>query len=146
MIASHPAPLSFFLDANVLISAAWKPNAEVAAIWQLEGVRLITSIYVMAEVQRNLPQLSQIERLRGFMTSVETLQFPTLAETMPEIPELALLPVKDRHVLAAAIYSHADYLITGDKKHFSQWFGKTLHGVKIEPPTNLLQHFQLRRL
>jgi predicted nucleic acid-binding protein len=136
--------VTFFLDANVLISAAWKANAEVAAIWQLEGVKLLTSIYVMAEVQRNLPQVSQIERLRGFMTSAEVLLFPELSKTQPEIPELLLLPVKDRHVLAAAIHAKADYLITGDKKHFSQWFGKTIGGVRIEPPTDLLRFFRLR--
>jgi predicted nucleic acid-binding protein len=144
-MSSHPAPVIFFLDANVLISAAWKPNAEVATIWQFEGVRLITSIHVMAEVQRNLPQLSQIERLRGLMTFVDLLHLPELVESPREISELMLLPQKDRHVLAAAIHVHADYLITGDKKHFSQWFGKTLHGVKIEPPTDLLRHFHLRR-
>jgi uncharacterized protein len=142
---AQSASVTFFLDANVLISAAWKANAEVAAIWQLEGVRLLTSIYVMAVVQRNLPQLSQIERLRGLMTSVKVLLFPELPETQPVIPELLLLPVKDRHVLAAAIHAHVDYLITGDKKHFSQWFEKTIGGVRIEPPTDLLKSFHLRR-
>ena len=144
MTGTQSVSVTFFLDANVLISAAWKANAEVAAIWQLEGVKLLTSIYVMAEVQRNLPQVSQIERLRGFMTSAEVLLFPELSKTQPEIPELLLLPVKDRHVLAAAIHAQTDYLITGDKKHFSQWFGKTIGGVRIEPPTDLLRFFHLR--
>ena len=139
------APVTFFLDANILISAAWKPNAEVAEIWQLEGVRLVTSIYVMAEVQRNLPKISQIERLRSLMTSVQVLPLPGLLQNLPELPELLLLPVKDRHVLAAAIQAHADYLITGDKKHFNQWFRQTICGVRIEPPTDLLSLFHLRR-
>jgi len=137
------AAVAFFLDANVLISAAWKPNAEVAGIWKFEGVRIVTSIYVMAEVQRNLPHVSQIERLRGFMTSVEVL--PEFSGTPPEIPELLLLPAKDRHVLTAAVQAKSDYLITGDKRHFSQWFGKTIAGVRIEPPTDLLRRFNLRQ-
>jgi predicted nucleic acid-binding protein len=139
---SQPVQVIFFLDANVLISAAWKANAEVAGIWQLQGVRLVTSIYVMAEVQRNLPEISQIERLRRLMTSVEILLFPDLHEEVSEA--LLQLPQKDRPVLFAAIQARANFLITGDKKHFSQWFGMTIDGVRIEPPTNLLKLFRLR--
>lgn len=140
------AAITFFLDANILISAAWKPNAEVAGIWQLEGVLLITSIYVMAEVQRNLPHVAQIERLRSLMASVEVRTLPDSFEDHLEVAEILALPAKDRPVLAAAIQARADYLITGDKKHFSQWFGKTVGGVRIEPPTHLLTHFRLRHI
>jgi predicted nucleic acid-binding protein len=140
---NDPAPSlsTLFLDVNVLVSAAWKEKAETAQIWQLDGVRLVTSIYVMAEVQRNLPQIAQIERLRGLMTSVEILLFQELRAPA----EAESLPVKDRPVLSAAVEAGANYLITGDKKHFSQWFGKTICGVRIEPPTNLLALFHLRR-
>ena len=137
---AHPRTI-LFLDANVLVSAAWKDHAETALIWQLEGVRLVTSMYVMTEVQRNLPQVVQIERLRGLMTSVEVM----FSQELPEPPEALDLPAKDRPILASAIQAGADYLVTGDKKHFSQWFGQTICGVKIEPPTNLFNLFQLRR-
>lgn len=132
---------TLFLDANVLVSAAWKENAETAQIWQLDGVRLVTSNYVMVEVQRNLQTIAQIERLRGLMTSVEVLFFQELHEPV----EALALPEKDRPVLAGAVQARADYLITGDKKHFSMWFGKTICGVRIEPPTDLFHLFQLRR-
>ena len=145
MIQAFPSPIILFLDANILISAALKPNAEVAGIWQLEGVRLVTSIYIMAEVQRNLPQLSQIERLRHLMTSVEMLLFSELPELLPEIPEFLQLPTKDCHVLAAAIQAKADFLITGDKKHLGLWFGTRIAGVRIEPPSALLGFFHLRK-
>jgi predicted nucleic acid-binding protein len=132
---------TLFLDANVLVSAAWKENAETARIWQLDGARLVTSSYVMAEVRRNLPTVVQIERLRGLLRSVEVLFF----QQLPEPVEALALPEKDRPVLAGAVQARADYLITGDKKHFSMWFGKTICGVKIEPPTDLFDLFQLRR-
>jgi predicted nucleic acid-binding protein len=128
------------LDANVLVSASWKENAETARIWQLDGARLVTSSYVMAEVQRNLISIAQIERLRGLMTSVEVLYFQNLSEPV----EALSLPTKDRPVLAAAVQANADLLITGDKKHFSMWFGKTICGVGIEPPTGLFTLFDLR--
>jgi len=136
--------MRFFLDANVLISASWKPNAEVANIWQLQDVQLLTSILVMEEVQRNLPQMHQIERLRGLMTAVAitpAIEWPAFTTA---VPGLMLLPEKDRHVLAAAYQARADFLITGDKKHFKHWFGKVISGIRIEPPTHLLDNFRLR--
>lgn len=144
MTIPHAAPVRFFLDANVLISAAWKPNAEVAGIWRLQGVHLLTSILVMEELQRNLSQMHQVERLRGLVKAVEITAAVAWTEFAPIVPELMFLPEKDRHVLAAACQVRSHYLITGDKKHFSQWFGKTVQGIRIEPPTNLLADFRMR--
>jgi predicted nucleic acid-binding protein len=136
------SPVTFFLDANVLISAAWKENAEVAGIWRIEGVRLITSMYVMSEVERNLPLAAQVDRLRRLIASVVVL---TLNEAA-DLVEVLALPTKDQPILAAAIEAKANYLITGDKKHFKQLFGATVGGVRIEPPTNLLAIFRIRKV
>jgi predicted nucleic acid-binding protein len=130
-----------FLDANVLISAAWKEGSEIAQIWRMEGLRLVTSNYVMGEVQRNLRQISQIERLRRLMRSVQILSF----EKLPEIPLEIELPEKDRPVLAGAIKAQADHLLTGDKRHFGPFYGKTIFGVRITAPTELLDVLRLRR-
>ena len=116
-----------------------------AGIRQMEGVRLMTSLYVMSEVERNLPRIDQIERLGGLMVSVGVLPLSAGNDDKIELPEVLILPAKDRPVLLAAIRARADYLITGDKKHFSQWFGQTISGVRIESPTTLLTHFRLRK-
>jgi len=129
-----------FLDANVLISAAWKEGAEIALIWQMDGVQLVTSNHVMGEVQRNLHQVSQIERLRGLMRSVRIVPL----DELPEIPEASLLPEKDRPVLAGAIQAQADQLVSGDKRHFGPLYGKTILGVRITAPTELLAVLRLR--
>lgn len=126
--------LTLFLDANVLISAAWKADAEVALIWKMPAVRLVTSSYSMGEVQRNLALIPQIERLRVLMRSVQVLHF----EELPDLPECLELPEKDRSIFAAAVKAGADHLISGDKKHFGPWFGKTIQGVRITPPAELL--------
>ncbi len=49
------------------------------------------------------------------------------------------LPEKDQPVLAAAIASKAHYLVTGDKKHFGQWYGKKILGLGIESPGAILE-------
>jgi predicted nucleic acid-binding protein len=131
---------TIFLDANVLISAAWKEGSEIALIWQMEGVRLITSNYVMGEVQRNLHQVSQIERLRGLMRVVQIVSFGDL----PGIPEAVMLSEKDRPILAGAIQAKADHLLSGDRKHFGPWYGTVICGVRITAPTELLAVLRLR--
>ncbi len=136
------APLTIvFLDANVLISAAWKEGSEIAQIWRMEGLRLVTSNYVMGEAQRNLHQVSQIERLRGLMRFVQILSF----EKLPEIPQAIALPEKDCPVLAGAIQARADHLLSGDKRHFGPLYGKTILGVRITATTELLDVLRLRR-
>lgn len=136
------APLTIiFLDANVLISAAWKEGSEIAQIWRMEGLRLVTSNYVMGEVQRNLHQINQIERLRRLMRSVQILSF----EKLLEIPHEFELPEKDLPILAGAIQAQADHLLTGDKRHFGPLYGKTILGVRITAPTELLDVLRLRR-
>jgi hypothetical protein len=44
------------------------------------------------------------------------------------------LPEKDRPVFMAALAGKADYLITGDRSHFGKYYGKTIQGIKIQPP------------
>ena len=138
-LAPSPATI-LFLDANVLISAAWKEGGEIALIWQMEGVLLITSNYVMGEVQRNLHQVGQIERLRALMRSVQIVSF----EKLHDLPEAMALPEKDRPVLAGAVQAKADHLVSGDKRHFGPWYGKSIHGVRITAPTELLAVLRLR--
>lgn len=40
------------------------------------------------------------------------------------IDTLVELPGKDRPILASAIVAQADILITGDKRHFANYYGK----------------------
>lgn len=135
MSADSGEVLVLFLDANVLISAAWKDAAEVAQIWNLKNVRLVTSNYVLGEVQRNLNQASQIDRLRVLMRTVQVLFF----EDLPGTPKAPSLPAKDQPVLAGAIAAQADHLVSGDKKHFGPLFGVRISGVRITSPPELLR-------
>lgn len=140
MISDSDRDGILFLDANVLISAAWKDGSEIALLWQMVGVHLITSDYVMGEVQRNLHQISQVDRLRGLMRSVRLVSFKRL----PELPEDVMLPEKDRPVLAGAIEAKANHLVSGDKKHFGPLYGQKICGVRITAPSELLDVLRRR--
>jgi predicted nucleic acid-binding protein len=126
----HAMRTRLFLDANELISVAWKDDSKVARLWHIPGVELVTSNFVVMECRRNLGLPRQHERLADFLSAVRILEF----ERAPSLQQLPDLPEKDRHVLAAAVLARADYLVTGDRKHFGFWFGTTVLGLRVEPP------------
>ena len=103
-----------FLDANILISAAWKEGSKVTGIWRIPGVELVTSDHVVTECKRNLPREEQQKRLGQLLLAVRVLAF----SRTPTLENPPLLPQKDQPVLAAAVLARADFLVTGDRKHF----------------------------
>jgi len=128
-------PVRLFLDANILISAARKDVSKVTRLWHVPNAELVTSEYVLAECQRNLPAADQQERLARLLLTVRILKF----SEAPALPDSILLPEKDQPVLAAAIFARADFLVTGDKRHFGAWYGTTILGVGVEPPARMLE-------
>jgi predicted nucleic acid-binding protein len=121
-----------FLDANVLVSAAWKDTSKVRRLWRIPGVDLVTSNFVLEECRRNLPLPEQQKTLAQLLRSVHVFVFPGV----PSLENSPPLPEKDRHVLAAAVLARAKFLVTGDRKHFGAWFGRSIHGIRVEPPAS----------
>jgi uncharacterized protein len=119
-----------FLDANVLVSAAWKDGSKVLRLWNLPRVELVTSNLIVEESRRNLPLDGQLERLAQMLLRVRALAF----SRPPELENSPPLHQKDRHVLAAAVLARAQFLVTGDQKHFGPWFGRRIAGVRVKPP------------
>ncbi|MGA3264415.1 MAG: PIN domain-containing protein [Terracidiphilus sp.] len=134
---SHPhvRRVRLFLDANVLISAAWKDGSKVARIWRIPDIELVTSNYVVAECKRNLPRQEQQSRLSQFLLAVRVLEF----QGTPVLENPPSLPVKDQPVLAVAVLSRADFLVTGDRQHFGVWYGAMVLGIRVEPPARFPQ-------
>ncbi len=87
---------------------------------------LFASLYVIEEAKRNLSNEKQINKLKEILSNIQITP-----KADPSLPCPLDLPVKDRPVLMAAISARADYLITGDLKHFGKYFGQTIEGVKI---------------
>jgi|SRR5208283_1501784 len=121
-----------FLDANVLFSAAYRPDSGLARLWQLQNVELITSAYALEEATRNLADEGQRLRLR------KLLERTRIVIGSSPLPDNVLLPEKDRPVLQAAIHAGATHLLTGDQRHFGRHFGRRYGGVLILPPRDYL--------
>lgn len=117
-----------FLDANILFSVAYgSPGLE--RLWKFEKrgqCVLLASGYVVEEARRNL---SEPEQLGKFEKCLSNIQVVLEADPTLECP--VDLPREDRPVLMAAISANADYLLTGDIKHFGKYFGQTIMGVNI---------------
>jgi predicted nucleic acid-binding protein len=134
--------LRVFLDANVLFSAAYREQAGLAILWKLRRIRLLTSLYATQEAANNLGKEDQQSRLRVLLEDVETVPSEagmnaTVQASLAEI----VLPDKDRPILAAAVAAKADFLLTGDIRHFGRYFNQTVCGVRLLRPAEFLKSF-----
>jgi len=109
-----------FIDTNVIISAILFPNSSVAEFmrYAIAWHTLVTSQYVVDELyavfERKFP--NQIETLETFLielsyelVDIDNIE-PASRDDLTFLRDQADLPI-----VIAAIYSHCDYLITGDK-------------------------------
>ena len=124
-----------FLDANVLFSAAYRPDSGLLRLWEMSGVELATSEYAAEEARVNLEAGAQRQRLTRLLARVILVS----SATSGSLPQTLALPEKDRPILLAAIEARATHLITGDKLHFGKYFGHVIGGVRILPPGDYLR-------
>ncbi len=122
--------MKIFLDANIIFSASQLRSPS----WQLlerlsKNATLITHPAVWDEAKRNL-HLKRSVWSAGLDYWRERI---TQSRAIGPCPEVGL-PSKDAPILAAAIASQADRLLTGDVKHFGHLYGRTLQGVLIVSP------------
>ena len=125
-----------FLDANVLSSAAYRPDAGVTRLWEVSDAVLVTSSYVVEEARRNLTGPDQRTRLEKLLKNVEVGEAMMLP---PELRGEMELPEKDWPVLGGAAAAGATHLITGDLRHFGAYLGKEVLGVLILKPAEYLK-------
>jgi predicted nucleic acid-binding protein len=127
-----------FLDANVLVSAAWLPKNSLLTLWELVETELLTSAYAIAEADRNVRTPDQRTRLHRLVQRVRIVDEPRIQT----LPATVRLPAKDAPILLAAIETGADYLVTGDLEHFGPYFGQSVGGVHILRPRDYLARRQ----
>ena len=65
-----------FLDANILVSAAWRVDSGLLVLWKLTDVQLLTSAYAIAEADRNSETPERRTRLHRLVQSVEIVDEP----------------------------------------------------------------------
>jgi predicted nucleic acid-binding protein len=125
-----------FLDANILFSAAYRPDSKLLALWKLRSVTLCSSRYALEEAKINLNGEDQGRRLERLSADLQLFE-----ASVRELPAGISLPDKDAPILLAAIEAQADFLLTGDIRHFGPYFGRKIEGVLIALPS---QYFKKR--
>lgn len=132
--------MRIFLDANVLFSAAKSAGAVRTLLGLLEaaGHTLCADDYVVAEARRNLEAKGPgaLHSLDALLARIEVAGF---RRDEPDPQVAALLPEKDRPVLAAAIRLGCHALMTGDRTHFGRLYGQSVRGVTIHSPRSLYE-------
>jgi uncharacterized protein len=126
----------FFLDANVIFTAAHNPDGNGRALFKLaaeQRIELVSSRYALEEAARNIA-VKFPGCVAGFNILIEGLQLvaePGRAEI--QLAAARGLPDKDVPILAAAIGARAA-LVTGDRRDFGHLYGKTIEGIAVLTP------------
>ena len=123
-----------FLDANVLFSAAYKPDARVSRLWALNDVVLCSSRYALEEARFNLEDDDQRARLTRLSRVIQFFDAPQSSHLRG-----ITLPEKDLPIPLAAIEARATHLLTGDIRHFGPYFGKKIAGIAVKLPGEYLR-------
>lgn len=129
----------FFLDANVIFSAAHNPDGNAMALFKLAAARkieLVTSRYALEEAARNIA-LKFPQCVAEFSVVIGGLLLT--AEPSQAATRLAVargLPSKDVPILASAISAGSDALVTGDRRDFGRLYGKIIEGTLVLKPAD----------
>lgn len=127
--------MKVFLDANILFSAA-APKSNVAKLIDLvqKHGQCVTSPYAVEEARKNL-QLKQFGSLEIFELLLTTVTVSN--KLVLDLP--VTIESKDIPILGSAIAQQCTYLLTGDKRDFGLFFGKTVAGVMVVSPKLLAE-------
>lgn len=131
--------LNVFLDASVILSGLASPlggSGKILEAGESKKFRLLASELVISEVKEHLPKVKvppiKINKLVKNQT-IEVVETPPL-EFILKFTSLTLDP-KDAHVLAGAVMSGADFLISLDKKHIlTRKVKKFLKPIRVFSP------------
>ncbi len=127
-----------FLDANIMFSAAYRPESGIRRLWELPGVTLVSSMCAVEEARRNL-QVHRPLNLSVLECLLEHMEIVAGTLPMSRLPSHIVLADKDAPILSAAIAATCTVLLTGDKQHFGLLFGKVVEGVTILTPAEYMR-------
>jgi len=136
--------IKIFLDSNVILSGLLSDKGPPRVILDLLCLDMpflkgVTCEYNLLEIERNikkrLPTILDIYHSYLPKLRLEIVPLPTLDALKPYFNRIA---DKDVPVLASAVISGADYLVTGDKKDFDKFKDDASLPLKVVSPSELV--------
>lgn len=110
------------LDTNVLLGALISPYGPPEAIyraWRLGRFELVTSTVQLDEIRQvsRYPKLKAILPAHRIGTMVNNMQRANVLGALPALPAgTTVADLADGYLLAMALASEAEYLVTGDRR------------------------------
>ena len=129
--------MKVILDTNILLSALISPHGaadQIYRAWRRGRFDLVTSTTQLDEIKRasRYPKFSQILRPHDVGTMINNLHHAIVLDHL-QVPKIEALDPYDTFLIAMAMKSGADYLITGD--HRSELFKqKSIEKTQIMTP------------
>jgi putative PIN family toxin of toxin-antitoxin system len=120
-------PLRLVIDTNVVVSAALKPDGLQRTVFLLaiaKPARWYVSDPIMEEYSKVLarPELKIRKSLR--LQVIQFIKNHTYSVTPSQLPQVTTDP-DDNIFLECADAARADYLVTGNQRHFPRFWKKT---------------------
>jgi uncharacterized protein len=128
--------MRLFLDANILFVAGYSsasPVHDLLALARAGHCELLTSSYAVEEARRNLAAKGPADSLQAFNAVLAdvTLVAEARSPALETAAGAALTDPADVPILAAAIQSGADILVTGDRRAFGRFFRTAFRSIEI---------------
>jgi predicted nucleic acid-binding protein len=138
-------PVRIFLDSNVVLSGLLSSTGAPRIILDilslsLPGIIGLTGRYNLIEIERNIkkkaPAVLPVYNEYLPKLHLEIVPLPSAAEAAMRS---GIIADKDTPVLVSAINGRADFLITGDKKHFDKAKIRKTIPCRILNPSEFLE-------
>jgi putative PIN family toxin of toxin-antitoxin system len=138
-------PVRVFLDSNVILSGLISDTGAPRLIldvlsMDIPGLVAVTGRFNIVEIERN------IRKKAPKVLPVYHEYFPKLGIELVPMPSQTdverrrgIIADKDTPVLVSAINGKADFLVTGDKKHFQKVRKADLSPLRIVSPSEFLE-------
>jgi predicted nucleic acid-binding protein len=136
--------IKVFIDSNVILSGLLSEKGPPRVILDLlcldtPFLKGVTGEYNLTEIERNikkrLPAILDIYRSYFPKLRLEIVPLPPIEAMTSYFGRIAY---KDAPVLAAAVISGADYLVTGDKKDFDKFKDDASLPLKVVSPSEFV--------
>lgn len=142
-------PVRVFLDSNVILSGLLSDRSAPRLILDLLSLELpgligLTGRYNVIEIERNImkkaPRVLPIYNDYMLKLRLKIVPLPSPAEI---VKQSGIVADKDIPVLVSALKGKADYLVTGDKRHFESAKKAGFLPFRIVNPAELLEDLAL---
>lgn len=131
--------MKIFLDTSVLLAAAGSSAGASRAVFDLglaQDWALLTSLYCVAETNRNLGKLSPAAAREWNLWLQPRLTL--VRETLVRDRPLLFSKTKDKPILLTALAERCDVLLTLDRRDFSDLLGTHVYRLWVQTPAAFL--------